>query len=226
MSARHGFNWPSSSFTTRRVDSAAQIQYIIGKNDNQSVDYVTVNAINIFQPSTPPYEWSKIPRHLERVVSIMAWIQWAFSECYLETKKRRKILGCYIIYMEQLLDTLWEAVDSKDVKKWEADTGSPWVQIQKYGRGFHSEKHLEKSLAVGSILAADLRREVEDWVLEAQNIEDIGFPGSQIYRKGNGRFDSISLAEKQSVLEELMKNIEVEEQGKQFTFNPYNPKLI
>jgi len=204
MSARHGFNWPSSSFTTRRVDSAAQIQYIIGKNDNQSVDYVTVNAINIFQPSTPPYEWSKIPRHLERVVSIMAWIQWAFSECYLETKKRRKILGCYIIYMEQLLDTLWEAVDSKDVKKW----------------------HLEKSLAVGSILAADLRREVEDWVLEAQNIEDIGFPGSQIYRKGNGRFDSISLAEKQSVLEELMKNIEVEEQGKQFTFNPYNPKLI
>ena len=217
MSIVHALpNWPKSP-TTRSVDRAAQVQYYAQAQPNDPEEKVSVIAINLWDVKFEPYQWRVIPLYLKRIFMIIAWMQWVASSCYLTRKEEtlpiRSLIKSYVIYMERLLDNLWHALDSGDVKKWEETDGSLWVQIQKHGKGFHSHAYLEKVLEVGIIKRTDLTIVIRNWDEEADVIKKLGFPGSDKYESVGGCFNKVDTPDWNDILEKYIEHLKKEEKG-------------
>jgi hypothetical protein len=204
--------WPSSTASTKRINHAVQIQYYVHAQDDDPEGSVSVFAVNVWRKDSEPYQWRHIPRHLERIFMIIAWIQWVIASCYFTNKMSAPLLGLYVLYMENLLDRLWDAVDSGSVKTWERTVGSHWVQVQKYGNGFHSLAYVEKALSIGLMKKEDLGMAVRNWDEEAEGIEKLGFPGANLYKLVGGKLDMVTngLAD---ILHEFMEHLKEEENG-------------
>jgi hypothetical protein len=206
-------SWPTSTPTSKKkLNSASQIQYFVQPQADDSEGHVSVFAINILDKKGQPYPWSAIPKYLEGLFKIMAWIQWVFAACYLEIPQRSPLIAPYILYMETLFDELWEAVESDNLKEWEDKFGSVWVQVQKLG-GFHSMEYLEKAQEAGRIDRGKLHEVVTDWVPEVDALKNMGFPGAEKLESVKGKFSYLGPARRE-ILEACIKHLGNEERGK------------
>jgi hypothetical protein len=206
--------WPSQPShrpsEKKKLQNAIQIQYFL--EANPSSQNTAVYAVNIFSKDEP-YLWRVIPRYLSGIIRIMFWVQWAMAMCCEKEGRKDSLLASYILYMEILLDELWKAIDAGDVKSWEKVYGCKWVQIQKNGRGWHSNGYLEEALAHGIIEVKDLEKDVKDWDEEVKELEERGFHGREFYQT-QARFDRLSDFDQEKIRKKIWKEILAEKKGK------------
>ncbi|KAF8223198.1 hypothetical protein L208DRAFT_1518705 [Tricholoma matsutake] len=74
-------------------------------------------AVNILDAKTPPYRHTDTPPSLTSFLLILAAIQWSYSHLYLVKNWKTKLLHSYILYMEKILDLLWDAISKNDIKR-------------------------------------------------------------------------------------------------------------
>jgi hypothetical protein len=201
--------WPNPKFINKRkLELALQIQYFVKGEDGNS-ETIQIIAVNLLVAKAAPYDWHRVPCSLEPIIRIVLWIQWVLADLYLSGLVKGPLLGQYIIYMEEVIDKLWDALSSGKLKDWEVRIGSKWVQKQKFLGGRHSRDWEEKQTRSDNGLVQRLGLALEDWEEEARTIEENGFPGSQLYRM-TGRVDQLSSGERDAVMEEMKKLLEGE----------------
>jgi hypothetical protein len=205
--------WPEKA-SIGAIRKAFQIQYFDSDKEVEE-GHVAVDAINILERNGKPYSWNPIPAEFLNMFRIISWLQWSFSEAYSEKKVGGDFIGKYILYMEKILDKLWESIDGDEFEKWSRDYGSRWAKTQVALRGHHSEQYASIFLASeeGSGGQKFLSLEVEDWEEEAKLIVDSGFPGKDIFLIKH-HFYRLTDAEKSQVLKEVEILLQNEQNGK------------
>ena len=204
--------WPIK-LSNSSIKKSYQIQYF--SPDQQAEEgHIYVHAINILDTKSSPYHWSSIPFEFLEMFKILSWIQWSFAHSYVSKKIGGQLIGRYILYMERILDELWDAIDDDKFEEWSEFYGSRWAKTQRGMKGHHSDVYVEMCLESeeGSEGKLYLGVEVEDWEREGKSIIDEGFPGRDLFLE-KGWFYKLTEEEKNEVVVKVKDMLEEEERG-------------
>jgi hypothetical protein len=118
----------------------------------------------------------------------------------------------YIIYLETIVDGLWEVLDSNQLDIWLKKSATPWCVIQRK-TSFHSEMALELAIGKGDLNIQDLEEGITDWDSEADILINIGFPGSTWFGdEPELRLESLPLQEVGTIMNKLIFHLHREDQ--------------
>ena len=207
--------WPEERVGPKKLHSASQVQYFFKEEQEGGNTVVNTYATNILAKNKP-YSWYNVPASIIGIIRVMLWIQWTYGHLYLVRKHQSKLLESYVIYMETIIDGLWDAIEKGRLDEWLKEVATPWVVIQRT-TGFHSEKALEMAIGNGTVRTEDFAEGIVDWDSQADILLDIRFPGSKSFdEEYEQRLDRRSVHELQKIMDQVVERLNREEGGESY----------